>query len=780
MKWSTLLVLFFFSWAGYAQSVYSISVQDETGSEIEGAYLLLEDGTTVTPQAVNGSPVLVWRFVSAAPSEYITVVQPQFGSGEDKLDFFTAYPDSLMVVTVNRIDKVLAPIEVSTSLTSGPLELVQGGQRLTDDHISQRASNSLSEALDVLPGVHAINTGVGIAKPMIRGYVGNRVQVLDNGVRQEGQQWGMDHGLEIDQFSVDRIDVITGPSTIAYGPAMLTGVVLIEPNWRALDTGFSGYAKLIGKSNNALIGQSTRLNYRSSNYRHIVSAQYSIQDFADYRVPAESFSYNGYLLTLPNGVLKNTAGTEQNYHLNYRYLLDEDDYIYVAASRFTQSVGLFPGAMGIPRAYDIANVGNQRDIDLPYQTTAHDKLIAEYYRKRGYFTQEVNLGFQHNHREERSKPHSHGLVYIDSTNTLGLGLDLYSAEGKYTLTHKKDNVEWKVGANLQYKENQRSGWEFLIPDYQRIEYGAFALLNWSTSSWQYNAGIRWDAANVHVVGYAQPWYSAPDSLVDRVESFNRLFQAPTVTFGFSRLFSNHWLFKGHVSYVSRIPGVNELASNGVHHGTFRHEMGNADLDAEQGAIGELSLFMDEHPVTVKVTGFGGYYSNFITLTPSGKFSLLPDAGQVYVYRQSPMAQAGGEVVITHDYAINEKSELHTTLLAEYVLSVDPTTGVSMPFQPPFSISLNPEYAHQIQGGSWSIGLEGQWFAAQNRVARNELVTPGYYLLNAYAGCKVGSWSFNLRGQNLTNTTYLRHLSRYRILNLPEQGVNMILQVSYEF
>lgn len=689
-------------------------------------------------------------------------------------------PNDVVVeaVLIERYEK-LAPVMVYGSLTS---EGVSNTESIDEDHLRERAGNSLSESMDGIPGVHAVNTGVGISKPMIRGFVGTRVNVVQGGVLQEGQQWGMDHGLEIDQFSVENVSIITGVHTLESGPASASGIVSI-PNASVPYYGFHGSVNAIGKSNNNTIGQSTSLSYRNSTWN--IKGRFSLQDFGDFRVPADQFSYNGYNLSLPDGILKNTAGTEMNGSLDFGFI-GTGGYWSINASRFYQKIGLFPGAMGIPRQYDISDVGDKRDVDIPFQLTRHDKVAASFVTNKtndanGYW--KLTLSYQHNHREERSAPHAHGLTYVDPNNTLGLGLDLQTIQFTGFRTFSWLNANWKAGISSQQQVNNRSGWEFLLPTYFRQNYGEYLTTDFVLGTWNLSAGVRFDQAQMNVTGYDQPWYAAPDSLVERVPDFSSTYWAKSVSVGFA----NSWLgfdFTGQVSYSERIPAIAELASNGVHHGTFRHEVGNPDLDLEKGTLFELSIYREIVPkqkttrYEFKATGWAYQYSNYIFLNPTGEFSPLPDAGQIYAYAHAPASLVGVEGHFGFAWGEHWGGSINYDQIYH---SINTETGANLPFQPAGSISVIPEYSI----GNWSFGVEGVSTFTQDKVAINEKITPGYFLLNAFLQYRVQisvaqSFDFRLRGQNLTNEEYLRHISRYRILNLPEQGVNFIAQLAYRF
>lgn len=85
------------------------------------------------------------------------------------------------------------------------------------DFLRKNFTGNLMQAMANIPGVQAMDIGVGTSKPMIRGMGFNRIVVLENGVKQEGQQWGADHGLELDAFNVDAVNVLKGPSSLLYG-----------------------------------------------------------------------------------------------------------------------------------------------------------------------------------------------------------------------------------------------------------------------------------------------------------------------------------------------------------------------------------------------------------------------------------------------------------------------------------------------------------------------------------------------------------------------------------
>jgi len=138
--------------------------------------------------------------------------------------------------------------EKKTTLT---LELFQ------KDYLNRHFTGNLVQTLKNVPGVHSMDIGAG--KPMIRGLGFNRIAVSENGIKQEGQQWGADHGLEIDAFNVDEVRILKGPSSLLYGSDAMGGVIEILPLLPQKENRFFGEAALLGKSVNGTVGGSLML-----------------------------------------------------------------------------------------------------------------------------------------------------------------------------------------------------------------------------------------------------------------------------------------------------------------------------------------------------------------------------------------------------------------------------------------------------------------------------------------------------------------------------------------
>ena len=130
--------------------------------------------------------------------------------------------------------------------------------QVSHDYLQQHFSGSLMQTLEGIPGVKAMTIGSGQSKPVIRGLGFNRMVVSEDGVKHEGQQWGDDHGLEIDQFAVDRAEVVKGPAALLYGSDAIGGVLNLYTNHIPTEP-LSGNIQVFGRSNNEQVGLTAKL-----------------------------------------------------------------------------------------------------------------------------------------------------------------------------------------------------------------------------------------------------------------------------------------------------------------------------------------------------------------------------------------------------------------------------------------------------------------------------------------------------------------------------------------
>ena len=674
-------------------------------------------------------------------------------------------------------------IVIGDHFRTGRIEQSQTVQTVNTEFLRQQNSGTLINSIQKIPGINAINTGVGIAKPVIRGMSFNRVMVMDKGVKQEGQQWGADHGLEIDQYDPERLEIVKGPSSLLYGSDAIGGAIRILPPVLPANDHLKGDVFLTYKSNNQLYGTSAAL--QGSKNDKFFRVRVSTQDFGDYTVPATSFVYNGYVLPIYDNKLKNTAGEERDISVSVG-IHKKWGATSITLSNFHQKAGLFPGATGIPREYQLEDDGDSRNIDLPRQRVNHLKIISNTTLILGENWLEMDFGYQHNDRNEEGTPHAHGYQPTPDGN-LALGLDLKTASANIRYnTNFSEKISGIFGLQGQYQDNKHAGFEFLLSDFRATNLGVFVYQEYSPShKLSMNAGIRYDCGIRDIDEDIEPDFTTPeegDSIMRNPEIY-RQFNDFSAAFGLSYYPSVYFNAKLNIGTSFRMPTAAELSSNGVHHGTFRHEQGDENLESERGAQADLNLTYLQDHIYIILTPFIGYYNKYIYLAPQPVFSDLPAGGQVYKYTQHDALFTGFEFNLEYEFIKN----VHFRTATEYVWNKNLDTRLPLPFTPPFSVFGELEYGIKTKTSRidyYFINVNYHYFSDQNRVDRNERPTTSYDLVTISAGIdyKVKNQVTQLRlsVNNLFNTAYMNHLSRYRLLNLPEQGRNIVISLKVPF
>ncbi|MDR2773170.1 MAG: TonB-dependent receptor plug domain-containing protein, partial [Tannerella sp.] len=248
-----------------------------------------------------------------------------------------------------------------------PQNVVQIGESL----LKKNFSGSLMQSLEKNPGIKAMSIGSGQSKPAIRGLGFNRMLVAENGIKHEGQQWGEDHGLEIDQFALDNIEIVKGPGALFYGSDAIAGVINLKSSYIPQET-LEGKINLFGRTNNESAGVSAHLGSKKNGFWW--KANFTLIDYADYQVPADSIQYYSYYIKLKDRKLRNTAGKERNGGVHIGFISDRLLTTFYLSDVYAKS-GFFADAHGLEvRLSEIDYDKSVRDMDLPYHSVNHIKV----------------------------------------------------------------------------------------------------------------------------------------------------------------------------------------------------------------------------------------------------------------------------------------------------------------------------------------------------------------------------------------------------------------------
>lgn len=663
-------------------------------------------------------------------------------------------------------------------------------QTISQEFLTKNRENSLMQTLSKIPGVSTINIGSGQSKPVIRGLGFNRVVVVQNGIKHEAQQWGNDHGLEIDQYGIESIQIIKGPASLVYGSDAIAGVVNIQPNTIPAQHSFTGEVNITGENNNDLLGVSAGLESRKEKWFY--RGRLTYRDYADYKVPTDKINYENYVFELDDHNLRNTAGQEANISFSLGYtseaLTSETVFSNVNAKN-----GFFANAHGLEvRSSSIDYDASNRDIDLPFHKVNHFKITNNTSFSRGNHSYHLDLGYQNNQREEHSEPVPHGYMPKPTDSK-----ERVFNKNTYALTIKDDfkpNTQHDivVGLNTEFQDNNIGGWGFLIPKYNRFTIGAFAYDQFEVlPNLHILAGLRYDYGLVDTQAYYD-WYPSKVNNTDGTTSNIYLQRSQDKTLIFGNISASAGLsfidknttYKINIGKSFRMPLPNELASDGVNYHMYRYEQGNLDLDSEESYQLDLDIEHRAKEFHLGISPFVNFFQNYIYLNPTSNYY---ETLQIYEYTQAKVFRIGSE--ISASTSIFKNMELNAS--AEYVFSRQ-TSGAkkdfTLPFSPPLSglFSANYQFKDFLGFNAPQLIAEYRITAAQNEIVPPEQVTAGYQLLNMSLLTQIKAFKskdpvkIRLKLNNVFNTKYYNHSSFYRLIDVPEAGRNISISITVPF
>lgn len=642
---------------------------------------------------------------------------------------------------------------------------------LTKAQLLYHPSTNLIDAISRVPGVSQITTGAGISKPVIRGLSYNRVVTVSDGVKQQGQQWGDEHGIEIDQYSADHVEVLKGPASLMYGSDALGGVINILDGLPAPDGTLRGEFLTNYATNNGLTGSSIMLQGNENGLIYKVRGSYK-----------NAYSYQTATEYVPNSGF-NETNFEGQVGLNKKW-----GYAHLNASSFRTNIGFYEPARN--EAGDLINeAGNvftekqnkDRTLAFPKQDVRHYKIALNSNILLGNGSLRTTLGYQHNLRRELEAAGTDGLALFLNSHT-------YSYDLKYSF---KEMNGWApvVGLSGEFIHSlNTTGAEQLIPDYDSQAFGGFAFLKKTWNNDTFNAGARFDYRKMTGKAFSGD---------AEFGAFTNDFSHITGALGYTHEFSDVLSFKANAGSAFRAPNIAELSSNGVHEGVFRYEIGNAALKPEQSYQFDASLDYQNQYLSAGIGGFANIIDNFIYYSTDGTTTPVEDEEgnaqdyPVYNFVQDNAFLRGIEASLT----LHPVSFIHFENGFSYTRATNRATKKSLPFIPAAILRNELRFEPKIAGTSnsyLSVGIDN--FFKQTKTDSFEQATGSYTLLNAAIGTtlrisKTQDITIYVAGKNLLDKAYYDHLSRFKpgrlsdedpSLGIYNQGRNITFGVNIPF
>lgn len=646
--------------------------------------------------------------------------------------------------------------------------------KISDTKITLSQGKSISEVLANIDGVSLLKTGTNISKPVLNGLFGNRLLLMNNGVRHESQQWGADHAPEIDPFAGQDIVVVKNADAVRYGPDALAGVIQINPTAIIKDRKALSNSALVLNSN----GRGAVLN---------TQVEGTLDQFG-YRVGITR-KKSGNLKTA-NYYLGNTGTEELNFNLLTQYQWKKSN-IQFSFSHFGTTLGIFEGA----------HIGSKEDIlsrieygrpfevyDFSYTIQAPKQEVKHEMAKLNYQFMinsdakvEAQYSLQRNHRKEFDLRR----VLEDNVPMADIVLTTQQLEFIY----KYRNTMLGMSGTLQINNNTAgTGSTPIIPNFDNHTLGVFLSQKVPFGQKLLELGIRYDYKYFDVAGYRYDYENpASDGSINQYllkdqKHFNNI----SGLIGFSNPIQRNIVWKSNIGLAWRAPSANELYSDGIHHGTGTYEIGDKNLKSEKGLKWVNSLVFNNKFVHANIDVFAQVISDYIYSQPNPDSTRQTIRGTfpLFQYTQANAIFYGLDYNMSINIAANWKYELGIAL----VRAKDIDSKEYLPYIPSDKYRQAIRYNIPMAKLTDSyIRLEQVFQDRQRRYTEGtDFVSPpaAYTLFNIAAGTYLKSKSNHITGihlgvDNLFNTAYKDYMDRFRYY-AHAIGRNVSLKINYTF
>ncbi len=761
LMFQIVLFLFFFTdlqASPLLKSNFTGIIKDKkTGMPIEGVSVYMADAKMGSSTNAKGEFLIVnisdgKHLIEISHIGYTTIVENVLIAGNTNKDFFLAESiiesDAVIVTGVSK----------ATKLKNVPFQIAV----LRKEDLLQTASSNIIESITKKAGVSSLSTGPAISKPLIRGLGYNRVLTINDGVRQEGQQWGDEHGIEIDEASVNKIEVLKGPASLVYGSDAMAGVINIISNVPVQ----SGTIKLNVGSNYQTNNHSRSLygnvagNYNGFNW----NAYSTIKEAGDYKNKYDGYVFNSKFNEHNVGGYAGYNGSWGFSHLLFsRFNLKSG---LVEGERDSEGFFIKPIAGGLfVRATD--NDFKSSTPQIPYQNIIHFKIASDNSFKLGSNHLSLNIGWQRNQREEYGNP--------DNLSERSLFFDLKTTT--YTTQfHFKENNGWKtsLGINGMNQLNTNLGVEQLIPNYDLFDLGGYFFSAKDFKKISVSGGFRFDNRNLSAEKII-------DGGVTKSDSFEKSFSNFSGSIGSTFRFNEKVNMKLNIARAFRAPSIPELSSNGAHEGTIRYEYGNRALTSEISTQYDAAIEFNQEHFSLNVASYLNNFSNFIfyrKLTSiAGTDSLVNVNGTnltAFKFDQQGARLVGAEITLDiHPHPLDWLHFENTFSFVSGILqhAIEGTTNLPFMPAPKLLTEIRADFKkinHSIRNYYTKFEIDNTFKQTHPFTAYNtETATAGYTLLNIGAGADCYSkksehlFSIYLSALNIGDVAYQSHLSRLK-------------------
>lgn len=640
-----------------------------------------------------------------------------------------------------RLDEV---VTTASPLATGVA--YQAAQALDREALARRMDSSMGAILDGESGVAMRSFGVAPARPVIRGFDGDRVLILQDGQRMgDLSETAADHAIALDPVNVSRAEVVRGPASLLYGSSALGGVVnlMTDDIPREWSRGLSGGVLTHGATMNRSASGMARALWGGSDWA--AGGRLSARNAGDVRTP-ESRLPGTHLRSLDGQMGAGFDGSHAGGRLEGGVSFSFEDRTY-----------------GVPEAID--DPAEEVEIDMARQSLSSR---IGWDSGDGRWIRDVELRVRANRMDQQEWEREFGALGARMEEDPELSFLQYSASGSAMLRHGGLGPlsEGAVGVELRRRSLDVGGEAAFTPGTRDRVLGLFTFQErpvGETTRIQVGARLEGQASRT----LENDFFPDLDG--------RRSSTAVSGAVGLRHEFDGGWEVGMQIARAHRFPGLEELHARGPHLGAGAFEVGNPELGDEVGIGADLFLKRRLGRGVLEISAFSTRVDDFIAFQPTGGID-EPSGLPVFEYQPVDATLSGFEVAGSAQ--VTTAMEVHFGV--DYVRGAERSAEATpLPTMPP----LRGRIGLAWEPGLWNVAVTGRQVATQSRVAREEEPTPGYALLDFRIGRDLdhsGRHSVILRVDNATDQLHRDHLSRVeeRGFPMPGRNVNLIYRWSF--
>ena len=649
---------------------------------------------------------------------------------------FVGYKTEKTLININKeLNKGLIihlfnlPIETSTIVVTGSHTTTKFDDMnefinvLKGKELQREIGLTLASTLKNETGLAIRSMGPAPARPVIRGLGSDRIAITEDGIQTTDlSATSPDHAVSVEPFTIERVEVVRGPKVLLKNSTTMGGVVNIIRNEIPIEVpkSFTG--------NTGFYGETSNSGYLGAFVGQLPLGKFVFRSEVTYRKAND--------LRTPNDVLKNSDIETNNYSAGVSFI---DDWGFTGFSirEFKSDYGVPGGFVGAhPNGVNISMLKRQINgkFNLKIDTESFEnielQLSRDYYKHTEY----------------------------ERADLIGAQFVIYNFRGSLDLSNKKLGLFdfGTSGISFEIRDFNIGGFVFTPPT-KSLKVSSYSYQTFEVSDFSFEAAFRFSFDDFN------PRFANPSSDPKFVIKRNFL----TYSLSFSALYSiNKNLSAGiNVNKSSRVPTIEELYSEGPHLAAYSYEIGNPNLESENGIGIELFSFYKNENIFLMLTAFRNDFSYFITPRNSGQINsqtLLP------IYKTEGVSALFYGLESYFELKFWDNFTISNSL--SYTYGEFKESSSPLPQIPPLKNIFQLKFSQD----NLSTGISSEIASSQRRVDLFETKTDAYVIFSSYVqySFETGSLihNFSLNGDNLFNKEYRNHLSRVKII-MPEAGIN---------